>query len=68
MHLICLKNFFRDCSFLSKSINVEAAGALGIIVTDNDPKNDLLIDMIDDETDRTTNIPASFLPWKDGYH
>ena len=53
---------------MEKAINAEKAGAIGIIVTDNDPANDMLIDMIGDETDRYASIPSVFLPWKDGYY
>ncbi|EEB10702.1 conserved hypothetical protein [Pediculus humanus corporis] len=57
-----------ECSFLSKSINVEKAGALAIIVSDHDKDNDeLYIEMIDDNTLRPVNIPAGFLLGKNGH-
>ena len=60
--------FFRGCSFLSKCINAEKAGALAAIIYDNQPDNDQnMIDMIQDETQRSTSIPAFFLLGKDGY-
>jgi len=55
-----------ECSFLSKAINAEKAGATAAIITDNDPNNDYLIDMISDETTRNTNIPVVFLQYNDG--
>ena len=58
---------FRDCSFLSKTINAEDAGAVAVIIMDNDIDNDdMLIDMIEDGTDRPADIPAFFLLGKDG--
>lgn len=59
-------NYFSECSFLSKTINAENAGALGVIIADNDPANEYLIDMVTDETDRVASIPSVFLVWKDG--
>ncbi|KAL0269090.1 UNVERIFIED_CONTAM: hypothetical protein PYX00_006927 [Menopon gallinae] len=57
-----------ECSFLTKSLNVEKAGALAIIVSDYDKDNDdLYIEMIDDNTFRQVNIPAGFLLGKNGY-
>lgn len=55
-----------ECSFLSKAINAEKAGALAAIIADNDPTSDYLIDMITDETTRNTNLPTVFLQYKDG--
>jgi hypothetical protein len=37
------------------------------LIADNDPANENLIDMINDDTGRITNIPALFVQWKDGY-
>ena len=60
--------YFRECSFVTKAINAELAGAVGVVITDNDVNNDhAFIDMIDDNTDRTVGIPAMFLLGKDGY-
>ena len=57
-----------DCSFLGKTLNAERAGALAAIIMDDDIENDqFMVDMIQDETDRSTNIPAFFLLGKDGY-
>jgi hypothetical protein len=64
----CLFYFVRECSFVTKAINAEQAGAVGVVITDNDVNNDhAFIDMIDDNTDRTVGIPATFLLGKDGY-
>lgn len=52
---------------MTKAINIEKSGAVAIIIADNDPLNHNLIDMVADETNREVNIPAVFLPWKDGY-
>ena len=56
----------RTCSFLSKIITVESAGAIAAIVYDNEPNSDYLIDMIDDGTGRMAQIPSVFLSYKDG--
>ncbi|KAL4232069.1 hypothetical protein ACF0H5_009645 [Mactra antiquata] len=57
-----------ECSFVTKSIHAQEAGAVAVIITDNDMKNDqLFIDMVDDETEREVYIPAYFLLGKDGY-
>jgi len=56
------------CSFLSKSIQAERAGARAVIVYDNDAKNDeSYIDMVSDETSRELKIPSLFLLGKDGH-
>jgi len=58
---------FSECSFLSKTIVAEAAGAVAVIIMDNDADNDdTLIDMLEDGTDRLTRIPAFFLHGRDG--
>lgn len=59
--------YFRGCSFLSKAINAEKAGAAAVIIMDNDHSNyERFIDMIQDETNRKTMLPAYFLLGKDG--
>ena len=57
-----------DCSFLTKVIAVEAAGAIGAIVTDlsKDMTNDYYIEMIHDESKREANIPAGYLLGSNG--
>ncbi|PVD23661.1 hypothetical protein C0Q70_16934 [Pomacea canaliculata] len=55
------------CSFLTKSRQVEKAGAVAVIVADNDEENDeYMIDMVDDSTGRSVEIPSLFLMGKDG--
>ena len=56
------------CSFLSKTIRVEGVGAIAAIITDHDHENNqVMVDMINDGTDRTTTLPAFFMLGKDGY-
>ncbi|XP_040167957.1 PRADC1-like protein [Anopheles arabiensis] len=57
------------CSFLTKAINVEAIGGAAIIVTEYDTEIDdfdYYIEMVHDNTDRDTDIPAGFLHGKNG--
>ncbi|ESP00438.1 hypothetical protein LOTGIDRAFT_238546 [Lottia gigantea] len=55
------------CSFLTKSYYAEKAGAVAVIIADNDHENnEALIDMVHDETKREISIPSSFLLGKDG--
>jgi hypothetical protein len=55
-----------DCSFLTKAINAENAGARMLLIADNDPLNEIMIDMVDDGTKRLTYILSGFIRWKDG--
>eukprot|EP00088_Acartia_fossae_P001333 TRINITY_DN10505_c0_g1_i7.p1 TRINITY_DN10505_c0_g1~~TRINITY_DN10505_c0_g1_i7.p1 ORF type:complete len:205 (-),score=11.12 TRINITY_DN10505_c0_g1_i7:215-829(-) len=56
-----------DCSFVSKVIRAEEAGAIGVIITDSDIDNDdIYISMVDDTTQRKVQIPAVFLLGKNG--
>ena len=56
-----------DCSFVSKVIRAQDAGAVGVIVTDEDYDNDeLFISMADDTTEREVHIPAAFVLGKHG--
>lgn len=56
-----------DCSFVSKVLRAEEAGAVGVIITDTDEDNDdLYISMVDDTTNRKVNIPAIFILGKNG--
>ncbi|XP_055626303.1 PRADC1-like protein [Toxorhynchites rutilus septentrionalis] len=58
-----------DCSFLTKAINVENAGARAVIITEMDSymeDYDYYIEMIHDKTDRDTSIPAAFMLGKNG--
>ena len=66
-HMSRLISFFRECSFVTKTLNGQRAGAVAVVITDNDISNDqMYIDMIDDNTDRTVEIPATFLLGRDG--
>lgn len=56
-----------ECSFVTKIINAQETGALGVIVMDNDrTTDDRFVDMIDDSTQRNVQIPAMFLQYRDG--
>nr|ACO14921.1 PAP21-like protein precursor [Caligus clemensi] len=57
-----------ECSFFSKGIKAQEAGALGIIVSDNKFDNDdNYYNMADDYTGRKVNIPMAFLIGKSGF-
>lgn len=57
-----------DCSFVTKTINAENAGAVAVLITDNDAQNDeAQIQMVQDGTEREVQIPSLFLLGKDGY-
>lgn len=57
-----------DCSFVSKVIRAQDAGAIAVVVTDQDSDNDeLFISMVDDTTEREVNIPAAFVLGKNGH-
>lgn len=56
------------CTFVTKSRHAEQAGAIAVIIADNNEANDNeYISMIHDNTGRTVNIPAFFLLGKDGW-
>lgn len=58
-----------ECSFLSKTIFAEKAGAVAAIITETAPSTsdiDYYIEMIHDKTPRDSNIPAGFLLGKNG--
>lgn len=55
------------CSFLSKTIRAEEAGARAVIIADNKESDEYFTEMIDDLTGRNTNIPATFLLGKNGF-
>lgn len=56
------------CSFLSKAVNAEHAGAIAVIIADDNASNDdTLVDMVTDGSSRTSNIPAFFMRGKDGF-
>ena len=52
---------------MTKAFNAEQAGAVAIIITDQDEENDMgNVDMIQDGTERDVSIPALYLLGKDG--
>ncbi|XP_001361941.1 PRADC1-like protein [Drosophila pseudoobscura] len=58
-----------ECSFLSKTLQAEMAGAVGAIITEynpNSPEFDHYIEMIHDNSNRDASIPAGFLLGKNG--
>ncbi|XP_030375372.1 PRADC1-like protein isoform X2 [Scaptodrosophila lebanonensis] len=58
-----------ECSFLAKTAQAEAAGAVGAIITEynsNSPEFEHYIEMIHDKSNRDTQIPAGFLLGKNG--
>lgn len=69
-HLVELVFFlcaFSECSFVTKIVNAQETGALGVIVMNNDQTtDDRFVDMIDDSTKRNVHIPAMFLQYRDG--
>lgn len=57
-----------DCSFVSKVTRAQEAGAVGVVVTDQDAENDeLFISMVDDTTAREVEIPAVFMLGRNGH-
>jgi len=57
-----------ECSFVSKVIRAQEAGAAAVIVTDEDEDQDqLFIAMADDTTGREVSIPAAFVLGKNGH-
>lgn len=53
---------------MTKLLFAEEAGAVGVIVMDNDrTADDRFVDMIDDYSKRTVRIPGVFLQYRDGY-
>ncbi|XP_071949073.1 protease-associated domain-containing protein 1-like [Antedon mediterranea] len=58
-----------ECSFLSKTLNAEQAGAMATVIYDKDTSNDWqFIDMVEDGTERKVTIPAVFLLGRDGHN
>lgn len=57
-----------ECSFLTKVLIVEEAGAIAAIVTDTTGKDDVdyYIEMVHDNTSRDTNIPSGYLVGRSG--
>uniref|UniRef100_A0A0A9WSY9 PRADC1-like protein n=1 Tax=Lygus hesperus TaxID=30085 RepID=A0A0A9WSY9_LYGHE len=55
------------CSFLSKAVRAEEAGAKAVIISDNVETDEFYTEMIDDQSGREVNIPATFLLGKNGF-
>ncbi|XP_053314055.1 protease-associated domain-containing protein 1 [Spea bombifrons] len=56
------------CSFLSKTKVIQEHGGRAVIITDNAADNDsFYVEMIQDSSGRTADIPALFLLGRDGY-
>lgn len=57
-----------DCTFLTKAIMAERAGAIGAIITDtrSDVNDDYFIEMVHDNSSRDTDIPAGYLLGRNG--
>lgn len=57
-----------ECTFLTKAINAEKAGAIGAIITDtrSELNDDYFIEMIHDTTSRDTDIPVGYLLGRNG--
>lgn len=57
-----------ECTFVTKSTNAENAGAIAVIIADDNYENsEEYIIMIRDFSNRIVNIPALFLRGKDGW-
>lgn len=57
-----------ECTFLTKAINAERAGAIGAIITDtrSELNEDYFIEMIHDNSSRDTDIPVGYLLGRNG--
>lgn len=57
-----------ECSFLTKAINAEKAGAIGAIITDtrSELNDDYFIEMVHDNSSRDTDIPVGYLLGRNG--
>ncbi|XP_072262853.1 protease-associated domain-containing protein 1 [Pyxicephalus adspersus] len=56
------------CSFLSKTRVIQENGGRAVIIADNASDNDsVYVEMIQDNTGRTADIPALFLLGRDGF-
>lgn len=58
-----------DCSFLTKTVNIERLGGKAVIITEStadEGDNEIYIEMVDDDSGRQSNIPAGFLLGKNG--
>ncbi|KAL3318560.1 Protease-associated domain containing 1 [Cichlidogyrus casuarinus] len=57
-----------SCSFMSKVLYAEIAGAKAVIVHDNSDSEDGLIFMSADDTSRVSHVPSAFLGAKDSQY
>ncbi|GAB1604016.1 PRADC1-like protein [Argonauta hians] len=56
------------CTFVTKSVHAAQAGAVAVLIADEDHNNDSeYINMIHDNSSHTVHIPALFLLGKDGW-
>lgn len=56
-----------ECSFVSKALQAQRAGAVALVVADSAAQNDdLFVAMVDDLTGRSVAIPAGFMLGIDG--
>lgn len=61
-------NISRECSFKTKALMAERAGAQAVIITDITKfHEDYFIEMIDDQSTQDVAIPAAFLMGKNGF-
>ncbi len=51
---------------MTKTLRAEEAGAYAVIVTDVEKGDDIMIEMVTDETGRIAHIPALYLPGNHG--
>jgi len=57
-----------ECSFVTKSIYAQESGANAVLIFDNErTTDDRIIYMLDDQTNRSVNIPVMFITYKDGH-
>lgn len=57
-----------ECTFLTKAINAEKAGAIGAIITDtrSELNDDYFIEMVHDNSSRECNIAVGYLLGRNG--
>jgi hypothetical protein len=66
-HFFYFTSTYRECSFKTKAVVAEKAGAQAVIITDiSKPTEEYFIEMIDDDSSVEVNIPAAFLMGKNG--
>ena len=65
----CHSSHPRECSFVTKAYNAEQAGAVGVIVYNNERHDQFISMLSDDELSHMSNavtIPTAFLRGTDG--